>query len=767
MSGGTDGKNDITSSHDRNSLRRTLLANGFEPLPLDGKACFIPGWSHVEITSDWLDGFRRNGRYANTGIRCGNVVAIDVDCDDPDLADLVEECVEESLGETAWCRWGRGSRRLLVYWTDEPGRKLRTGRYGGQQVEVLGLGCQFAAFGIHPTTGEPYRWDSISPLDGSVDELPGVKRAQVEVLIERLEPLLAATGRPLESPGGQIWETPQHDYVLTDDMVFDCLDHGMLTVAELREAGADGWPCNLTAIRPTSDSQGGMVRRGGDGSVVIVDFVTGVTYRERLDLQVDDDAGAALNAALAAARLVPGGIFEPPARTTLQELTEDYCYVMSDGTVRRFAAPTVGVKLASFSQGKRAWVIDGASRKLLVNYWLENGAVVCERAEFVPTSSERVLVLDGVRVLNTYVAPAHPQEGGTTGLFWDFMDGLIPDPVERALLVDWIATKVQRPWLRMHGMVVASELTGTGRGTLVEIMSRLIGPAYCKAMKLGHVFGSTYQSQYSDWLDGTLMTTIAEASDSSHAHANDWHARKRAYEAIKETVETQASRQFVVRKGVASGSITVYASLFIATNNADALAIDSGDRRLIVLTGGRVRAAEFYRRLHAWLGVAENIGALWRELRDRQCTYDPFAPAPMTGGKARMVAASQSELDQLWVLFCAEAPGDLFTAQQWFAYIGHMQHDAGYVLQENWRGAATALLSAKAHRLSDDPSWQIRFPGTSIRVRPWCLRNVDKWRNFCHTGENSVCVTELLKNGDPTQKVAKLTGPPWTVTPTP
>ena len=41
-------------STNRAELRKTLLDNGYIPLPLDGKQIFEPGWTRAEIDADWL-----------------------------------------------------------------------------------------------------------------------------------------------------------------------------------------------------------------------------------------------------------------------------------------------------------------------------------------------------------------------------------------------------------------------------------------------------------------------------------------------------------------------------------------------------------------------------------------------------------------------------------------------------------------------------------------------------------------------------------------
>ena len=155
-------------------IRKRLLDNGYTPLPLDGKACYIPGWTTADVDEVWLDKYRRSARFKNTGIRCGRVLGVDIDAECDAVADNLENLATEYLGRTELCRFGLGAKRLLVYYIAEPIRKRRSGKYlpaegdpmGGDsyQVEILSRGQQFAADGMHPS-GIAYEWADASPLE--------------------------------------------------------------------------------------------------------------------------------------------------------------------------------------------------------------------------------------------------------------------------------------------------------------------------------------------------------------------------------------------------------------------------------------------------------------------------------------------------------------------------------------------------------------------------------------------------------------------------
>ncbi len=167
-------------------LALKLLDQGYEPLPIlpGQKRPAISGWTSVLINEAQVEAWCRDFGHCGVGLRTGHLVGVDIDILDADLAHQAAEIVNARLGP-ALLRVGRWPKRLLLYRTDTPFAKFRVGK-----IEVLALGQQFVAFGIHPDTGRPYDWPmDESPLDVSFDALPLVDEAMVEALLAELQPL--------------------------------------------------------------------------------------------------------------------------------------------------------------------------------------------------------------------------------------------------------------------------------------------------------------------------------------------------------------------------------------------------------------------------------------------------------------------------------------------------------------------------------------------------------------------------------------------------
>jgi Bifunctional DNA primase/polymerase, N-terminal len=155
-------------------LRRSLIANGYKYVPVKGKVPVIKGWQKFRQDATQVEGvIRKHEDHTNTGILAGEVVAIDIDIPDPATCERVIELLLTLPGSmSAPYRVGRAPKCLYIFRTDSPRTKAATAGYtvdGAKcQVEVLGNGQQFVAFGVHPDTGREYEWSNGNPLDVAV-----------------------------------------------------------------------------------------------------------------------------------------------------------------------------------------------------------------------------------------------------------------------------------------------------------------------------------------------------------------------------------------------------------------------------------------------------------------------------------------------------------------------------------------------------------------------------------------------------------------------
>ena len=202
----------------------------------------------LDVWGDWPQ--------AGIGIAAGHLIGIDIDVQHSSaLAQEVEALARRLLGDTPAVRIGLAPKRLLVYRAVQPFAGFRY-----PPIEVLGLGQQFVAYGIHPSTGRPYDWPVSTLADLELQELPAITEAQAREFAREAWLLVPAELRPktlgttatsTAPSSGELLHLPEQRGTL--EAVADALTHivnadldydswvriGMAIKGAL---GDDGWP---------------------------------------------------------------------------------------------------------------------------------------------------------------------------------------------------------------------------------------------------------------------------------------------------------------------------------------------------------------------------------------------------------------------------------------------------------------------------------------------------------------------------------------------
>jgi hypothetical protein len=177
------------------SLGPKLLAQGFEPIPVAGKRPVIKQWEDLELHPDRVANWAANGKGdLNVGLRTAKLAPIDVDIYDAEVSERVTKALVGRFGD-APRRIGQRPKALLLYAALEAGTKITSPIWVSpdeveHRVEVLGIGQQFVAAGIHPDTHQPYSWEGENIADLELWMLPAVSRAEVAAWIDEELPKL-------------------------------------------------------------------------------------------------------------------------------------------------------------------------------------------------------------------------------------------------------------------------------------------------------------------------------------------------------------------------------------------------------------------------------------------------------------------------------------------------------------------------------------------------------------------------------------------------
>jgi bifunctional DNA primase/polymerase-like protein len=189
--------------------RRALVAAGFTPLPLFGKAPPVygkngakkglGGWQNLAgVTAEQIDGWTRDWPDAiNTGILTKYAPALDLDLLNEEAAIAAEDLVRARFEEhgTVLVRIGKPPKRAILFRALEPFAKILINvsapNGSAEKLEFLGAGQQLVVAGIHPDTKAPYRWHGGEPGQVQHEDLPQITADAARELIEDLVELLA------------------------------------------------------------------------------------------------------------------------------------------------------------------------------------------------------------------------------------------------------------------------------------------------------------------------------------------------------------------------------------------------------------------------------------------------------------------------------------------------------------------------------------------------------------------------------------------------
>ena len=212
-----------------------LAEAGYDVVPIKRgqKIPALKSWQSVEATPALVRKWISNGHaHDGVGIRTARTPGVDIDVTDPAIADAMDAWCQAHLG-FAPVRTGNAPKRLLLYRTDTPFRKIKSewldksGRM--QKVEILGDGQQFVALAVHPDTKKPYAWSADNILKTAPGDLDAITAADGQAACAEFDRLAAAagwtrppkgalaplTGQPAASD--DMWATVQPDVEISDD----------------------------------------------------------------------------------------------------------------------------------------------------------------------------------------------------------------------------------------------------------------------------------------------------------------------------------------------------------------------------------------------------------------------------------------------------------------------------------------------------------------------------------------------------------------------
>ncbi|CAM5354782.1 hypothetical protein ATER59S_01322 [Aquamicrobium terrae] len=304
---------------------------------------------------------------------------------------------------------------------------------------------------------------------------------------------------------------------------------------------------------------------------------------------------------------------------------------------------------------------------------------------------------------------------GDVSVFVEHMAFLFPNEADRSLVLDYLALLVQKPAQKIHFALLVRGLQGTGKSWIGNLMERIIGRPNVVRPSNDEV-----TSRWTSWMEGAQLAIVEELMTLG---------RLEVANRLKPVITDPTIR--IEEKNCSIYSIPNKLNFLCFTNHDDALKIEHGDRRwLVVFSPAVKKEPAYYARLFAFLadGGAAHVKH-W--LLHRHVTLNGHGVAPATSGKETMRRMSMGdaeafllelyEADQTPFDFDLVRVDDLVQAvpQRLSGRTSLRSRLAKFLKEEV--GAVAHTRHTKQH--PGRPSWQL-----------WSLRNHEVWENIGASG---------------------------------
>ncbi|BEV45962.1 bifunctional DNA primase/polymerase [Afipia carboxidovorans] len=583
---------------------------GHELIPIDGKVPVERGWTRAEPMELAKAGARmRAGKNVGVRLRAADLV-IDVDPvhfedgDDP-VARLWKDFV---LPECPFVRTGGGG---FHFYFRKPGDVEVVDRlvaYPG--IEFKSKGRQVVAAGsIHPNTGRVYALDN-DALAMSLSEAPDATTALLDAI---RKPTIEASG---DEPGAIDSETLAEWLESIDPTEFKdqrkWQDMMMACHHATGGAGVDEFIAWSTADSEYSD-HGEIIRRRWDSLDAVPNGITIRTLIGYLPQEKRRDAVETID------RVEPEDDFPDdldaePDKT--RSVWDDWVFVAD---AMQFVRREDGKKYRT-DQWKALYAGLNPDGEVLNAIWkgrvpmrkFESLVYLPEKAEFPDGENGNrynIWRKDGVEAMPGDVTP-----------FLVHMAYLFPDEKDRDHVLDYLALLVQRPADKIHFALLIRGAQGTGKSWIGRLMEKIVGSRNTVRPSNEEVV-----SHWTAWMEGSQLAVIEELMTLG---------RKEVANRLKPAITDPTIR--IEEKNCSLYSIPNCLNFISFTNHEDALPIEHGDRRwLVVFSPARPRDNAYYQGLFEFLD-GDGAACVKHWLLKRKVALNPHGVAPFTAGKEAM-----------------------------------------------------------------------------------------------------------------------------------
>lgn len=690
------------SKHDPEALNAHIAAD-HDLIPIDGKRPVKTGWRRLPAsTLDKAAARFLSGR--NVGVRLRDIDLV-IDVDPRNFVDGVNSFddlkVDFGLPDAPFVRTGGGGFhhyfhkpadiRIVGALADYPG------------VEFKSAGFQVVAAGsIHPDTGRPYRLDD-DALALSLAEAPKATTALLDAIAKRSvsAPADAHVEMAPEMLGEWLSDVNVEEYrdqTRWQDLMMAC------------HAATGGIGMDEFIAWSTSDpgyvDHGAKIARRWNSLETKPDGITVRTLIAALPAHKRREATEALG------RSVPEDDF-PPVEDG-EELPVSTGSIWNDwifaADAMQFVRRGDGKKYGT-DQWKAMFAGLYPDGEILGAVWKARVPIrKFEALVYLPEEPEFPDGESGGRY-NIWRKSGVAARQGDVALFLDHMAFLFPNEADRELVLDYLALLVQKPAQKIHFALLVRGAQGTGKSWIGNLMEMIIGRPNVVRPSNDEV-----TSRWTAWMEGAQLAVVEELMAIGRLEISN---------RLKPVITDPTIR--IEEKGCKIYSIPNKLNFLCFTNHDDALKIEHGDRRWLVVFSPAVKKdPAYYARLFGYL--AEGGAAFVKHwLMQRRVVMNGHGVAPATSGKETMRRMSMGDAETclLELYESGEAPFDFGLVRV---------HDLVSAVPDGLRGKSN-LTSRMSKFLKEEIGAvaHTRFTKGGTNRPPWQLWSVhdhDLWENM-------------------------------------
>lgn len=634
--------------------------------------------------------FQESG--AGIGIQARAFPAVDIDVTDEHTAQAVEALALDLLGD-APARVGRAPKLLLPYRGDVAKRSISFTLPDSPDphlVEVLGRGNFWVAEGTHPRTGQPYTWPR---RRRRADQLALIDEEKLDAFSEALERLLVNRGAKITritSRSSSVSRTPPEElrapslgrvrealsHVANHGEA--CLDYDewLGVLAKIKGAAGDG----AEALELAHEWSSGVLTGGEAGGNPKYDPEdterrwqslsprSGWPELARLARsQSDGKFGTAQDEFAAAEGDSSSSSTELAAAVHAAASSFVYCEPtgewvrIRDGRVMKKevfndTAEARLVARAELSERERKWreagtkgprpTLQSAHRILVPRVRVVQEISYCPAQPKIYESASR----HGGCGFNTYVAPERPFAGrriedDEVRPFTELIEWVFPDQASATLLLDWMSFIAQNPGAKVQWAPVLFSVTqGVGKDTVLRVLRYGVTGEDNVASIPPHRVEGEFNA---DWAPKQVVLVDELPS----------FQKRDLYDRLKALVASGAGSISVNPKGLARYEMPNLQCWCFTTNKPDALALETTDRRFIILQAREERMPEDIRaRFNAWGDWDDatrsgsrrgyQMAGEWLRQRVISASFSPYECTVTTDAKEQMRKEARAPLQE-------------------------------------------------------------------------------------------------------------------------